>query len=200
MSLKLYTNKESRGVAVEWLLLELDVAYERIELEFHTEMKSPEYIAINPFGKVPTLVDGDIIIYETAAICAYLADKFIEKGLAPALNDPMRGIYYRSLFMMVNCWEIAVLHKEFFKLEIKPEQTMYVGYGNYETAYNALIRTLAEASPYLCGENFTAADVYIGGFLLYQSNLGQVKPHPTIDKYLNLIRDREMLKKSFGVL
>ena len=98
MALKLYTNSFSRGVVVDWLLLELGIECERIEVAFKTEMKTPEYLQMNPFGKVPVLVDGDIVIYELGAICAYLADKFIDKGLAPALNDPKRGLYYRWLF------------------------------------------------------------------------------------------------------
>lgn len=97
MSLKLYTNNESRGVVIDWLLVELGVECERIEVAYRTEMKSPEYLKLNPFGKVPVLVDGDVVIYELGAICAYLADKFSDKGLAPALDDPKRGLYYRWL-------------------------------------------------------------------------------------------------------
>ncbi|WOE37332.1 glutathione S-transferase family protein [Acinetobacter sp. SAAs474] len=71
-----------------------------------------------------------------------------------------------------------------------------MGYGHYDTAYEALIRTLTEASPYLCGEQFTAADVYLGAYLLFQSKMGQIKAHPSIEKYLNTLRERAMLKKS----
>ncbi|MFX6213611.1 glutathione S-transferase N-terminal domain-containing protein, partial [Acinetobacter baumannii] len=104
-------NKESRGVVIDWLLVELGVECERIEVAYRTEMKSPEYLKINPFGKVPVLVDGDVVIYELGAICAYLADKFSDKGLAPALNDPKRGLYYRWLFMMAGPWEAAGVDK-----------------------------------------------------------------------------------------
>ena len=98
MALTLYTNTQSRGVVVDWLILDLGIEVERIEVAYGTEMKSPEFLKLNPFGKVPVLVDGDVVIYELDAICAYLADKFFEKGLAPALNDPKRGLYYRWLF------------------------------------------------------------------------------------------------------
>lgn len=197
MGLKLYTNKQSRGVVAEWLLMELGVEYERIEVAFTTEMKTPEYLAINPFGKVPTLIDGEIVIYEMAAICAYLADKFIEKGFAPALDDPKRGLYYRALFMMVGCWEVAVIEHDFLKIDIKPEQTMYVDYGNYETAYHALILSLTEAQPYICGAQFTAADLYVSAYLMFQLKMGQIQAHPAIDAYLQPIREREMYQKIY---
>jgi len=106
MALQLYTNNFSRGVVVDWLLIELGIECERIEVAFQTEMKTPEYLKINPFGKVPVLVDGDVVVYELDAICAYLADKFADKGLAPALNDPKRGVYYRWLFFISGPWRL----------------------------------------------------------------------------------------------
>lgn len=98
-SLTLYTNSMSRGNTVDLLFKLLDVPYQRIELEYGEQMHTAEYLAINPMGKVPALVDGEHIITETAAICVYLADKFIEKGLAPAFNSPQRAAYYRWFFL-----------------------------------------------------------------------------------------------------
>ena len=110
MALTLYTNTQSRGVVVDWLILDLGIEVERIEVAYGTEMKSPEFLKLNPFGKVPVLVDGDVVIYELDAICAYLADKFSEKGLAPALNDPKRGLYYRWLFFGAGPFAAAWQH------------------------------------------------------------------------------------------
>ncbi len=93
--LVLFTNSMSRGNTVDLLLKILDVPYKRIELDYGADMHTTEYLAINPMAKVPALVDGEAIVTETAAICLYLADKFIEKGLAPALNDAKRADYYR---------------------------------------------------------------------------------------------------------
>lgn len=194
MSLKLYGNQESRSVVLQWLFLELGVEYEYVELAYHTQMKAPDYLSINPYGKVPTLVDDNVIIYEMAAICAYLADKFNESGFAPALNDPKRGLYYRWLFT-VDLWANASSHHH-LGVQIQPEQTMYMEYGDYETAYQALIKGLAEASPYVCGQQFTVADIYLSSFLLFQLKFNQIQPHPQIEKYLKPIREREMLKKS----
>lgn len=164
MSLKLYTNSFSRGVVVDWLLIELGIECERIELAYKTEMKTPEYLKMNPFGKVPVLVDGDVVVYELGAIVAYLADKFPEKGLAPALNDPKRGIYYRWLFFISGPWGAAATDK-MLGVGVNAEQQSFVGYGNYDDAYNAFVVGLGEAEPYLCGQQFTAADVLVAAML-----------------------------------
>jgi glutathione S-transferase len=111
--LKFYTNTQSRGAVVDWLLIELGVTCERIEVAYQTEMKAPEYLKIHPFGKVPALVDGDVAIYELGAVCAYLTDKFADKGLAPALNDPKEACTIVGLCLFqdlgklhrpIKCW------------------------------------------------------------------------------------------------
>ena len=89
----------SRAVTTHWMLAELDAEHEQVLVDFPKgENNTPEYRAINPMGKIPALVDGQVVITETAAICAYLADKFPDKGLAPAPNSTERGRYYRFLF------------------------------------------------------------------------------------------------------
>lgn len=188
-----YTNPQSRSRVVEILLTELGVDCKRITLEYGTSMKSAEYLAINPFGKVPALVDGDVVIYELAAICAYLADKYADKGLAPALNDPKRGLYYRWLFMTAGSLSNA-LTDQMLGVNISKEQEKSVGYGNYDTAYQALIRGLEQATPYLCGEHFTAADVFVGSFLLYMLNFGGLKSHPAITQYTHTLLQRPSFK------
>ena len=198
-------------------MVELGVECERIEVAYKTEMKSPEYLKLNPFGKVPVLVDGDVVIYELGAICAYLADKFSDKGLAPALNDPKRGLYYRWLFVMAGPWEAAGVDKA-LGIEVSPEQKMFVGYGDYNDAYQALVQGLSEANPYVCGEQFTAADVSVGAMLLWQLKMNAIESHPAIvsvgamllwqlkmnaieshpaiTRYVETIKQREGLKQS----
>jgi len=193
MGLKLYTNAQSRGLVIEWLLIELGAEFEKIELAYHTEMKSESYLKINPFGKVPTLVDGDIVIYEMAAICAYLADKFFDQGLAPALDDPKRGLYYRWLFFAAGPWDAANSDRA-LKVEISDDQKMYIGYGNFQDTYTALIQGLEQAQPYLCGEQFTAADVFVGSMLFWQLKMAQIESHPAIEKYLDAVKSRKNLR------
>lgn len=189
-----YTNPESRSVVIEWMLAELGLDCERVVLEFGTSMKSPEYLAINPFGKVPTLVDDGVVIYETAAICAYLADKYADKHLAPALNDPKRGLYYRWLFMAAGPWEAANIN-QFLNVDVAPEQEISVGYGSYSTTYQAIIQGLSQAKPYLCGEQFTAADVYVGAGVLWELKMGTLQPHPEILRYAEALQQRPSLAK-----
>lgn len=188
-NMTLYTNPQSRGLVVETLLTELGVDCQRITLEYNTSMKSAEYLAINPFGKVPTLVDGDVVIYELAAICTYLADKYADKGLAPALDDPKRGLYYRWMFMIAGPFSMAITDQT-LGVTISKEQERSVGYGNYDTVYQALIQGLEQTAPYLCGEQFTAADVFVGRFLLFMLSVGSLKPHPTITRYTNTLLQR----------
>ena len=194
MALKLYTNSFSRGVVVDWLLIELGIDCERIEVAFKTEMKTLEYLKMNPFGKVPVLVDGDVVVYELGAIVAYLADKFPEKGLAPALNDPKRGIYYRWLFFISGPWEAAATDK-MLGVGVNAEQQSFVGYDDYDDAYNAFVVGLGEAEPYLCGQQFTAADVLVAAMLFWQLKMGEFQTHPAIERYLENMSQRPGYKK-----
>ena len=195
MGLKLYSNAQSRGLVIEWLLIELGAEFEKIELAYHTEMKSESYLKINPFGKVPTLVDGDVVIYEMPAICAYLADKFFDQGLAPALDDPKRGLYFRWLFFAAGPWDAATTDRA-LKVEITDEQKMHIGYGNFQDTYTALIQGLEQAQPYLCGEQFTVADVFVGSMLFWQLKMAELESHPAIEKYLNSIKSRKNLRNN----
>lgn len=195
MGLKLYSNAQSRGLVIEWLLIELGAEFEKIELAYHTEMKSESYLKINPFGKVPTLVDGDMVIYEMPAICAYLADKFFDQGLAPALDDPKRGLYFRWLFFAAGPWDAATTDRA-LKVEITNEQKMHIGYGNFQDTYTALIQGLEQAQPYLCGEQFTVADVFVGSMLFWQLKMAEIESHPAIEKYLNSIKSRKNLRNN----
>lgn len=195
MGLKLYSNAQSRGLVIEWLLIELGAEFEKIELAYHTEMKSEFYLKINPFGKVPTLVDGDVVIYEMPAICAYLADKFFDQGLAPALDDPKRGLYFRWLFFAAGPWDAATTDRA-LKVEITDEQKMHIGYGNFQDTYTALIQGLEQAQPYLCGEQFTVADVFVGSMLFWQLKMAEIESHPAIEKYLNSIKSRKNLRNN----
>jgi len=195
MGLKLYSNAQSRGLVIEWLLIELGAEFEKIELAYLTEMKSESYLKINPFGKVPTLVDGDVVIYEMPAICAYLADKFFDQGLAPALDDPKRGLYFRWLFFAAGPWDAATTDRA-LKVEITDEQKMHIGYGNFQDTYTALIQGLEQAQPYLCGEQFTVADVFVGSMLFWQLKMAELESHPAIEKYLNSIKSRKNLRNN----
>lgn len=196
-NLVLYTNPMSRAIAIEWMLAELNIDCERKVLEYGTSMKSEEYLRINPFGKVPTLVDGDVAIHETGAICAYLADKFADKNLAPALNDPKRGLYFCLLFMAAGPLEAAITN-QVLGLNITPEQKKFVGYGSVQEVLNAVEQKLENAGPYLCGAQFTAADVYMGGFLEFYASQKLIPISDALETYLTVIRERPAHQKAYA--
>ena len=181
--LVLFTNSMSRGNTVELLLKILAVPYKRIELAYGEEMHTAEYLAINPMAKVPALVDGDAIVTETAAICMYLADKFIEKGLAPALNDPRRAAYYRWFLFTAGPIESAFTIKD-LDIELNEEQQKSSGFGSFERTLACLEAGLASANPFICGETMTAVDVYVGAFVMFLTRYNIVEATPAMKTYL----------------
>jgi glutathione S-transferase len=159
-SLTFYTNPMSRGRIARWMLEEAGQPYETVLLDYADAMKAPDYLAINPMGKVPALRHGDVIVTETAAICAYLADAFPDAGLAPPPRSPARGAYYRWLFFAAGPVEAAVTAKSLGLLAPADRKAM-VGYGTFDETIDALERAVSQG-PYICGDEFSAADVYVG--------------------------------------
>jgi glutathione S-transferase len=186
--LVLYTNPQSRGRIAHWMLEEIGLPYETIWLEFGPAMKSREYLAVNPMGKVPALKHGGAIITETAAICAYLADRFPEKNLTPQINHPARGDYFRWLFFAAGPLELAVTAKA-MDWQVPEEKSIFVGFGSY----GATIATLEKAllpGPYICGEQFTAADVYLGSQLGWGMMFGTIEKRPLFEDYVGRLYAR----------
>jgi glutathione S-transferase len=181
MSLVFYTNPMSRGRIVRWMLEEIGHPYETKIISYGPEMKSPAYLALNPMGKVPTLTHGDAVITETAAIIAYLADAFPESGLAPEPGTPARGAYYRWLFFGAGPYEAAVTNNQ-LKVELPPERAGFVGYGSYAKVLDVLEAALS-ASPYLLGDSFSAADVYIGAQIGFGLRFGSIESRPAFHAY-----------------
>ena len=117
--LTFYTNPQSRGRSVRWMLEECGASFDTVLMDFDGSLQSPEYLAINPMGKIPTLRYGDTVITEAAAIILFLADLFPEKQLAPAVGTAERGEYYRLFCFMVGPMEAAIMEK-FWKLTPPP--------------------------------------------------------------------------------
>lgn len=154
-----YTHPASRGRIVRWMLEEVGTPYETILLDYDTSMKAPDYLAINPMGKVPAIRHGDTIVTETAAICAYLADAFPEARLAPPLGDARRGAYYRWLFFTAGPVEAAITGRA-LGLLASDDQRRMAGYGSFEETVDTLEQAV-RGIDYLCGDMFSAADVYV---------------------------------------
>lgn len=187
--LVLYYNPMSRASITHWMLEEVGAPYELKFLDFEKkEHKSPEFLQINPMGKVPALVHEGTVITETPAICAYLADRFPEKNLCPSTNDPRRGAYYRWLFFGASCVEAAAMDKAMDRAA--PGKASSVGYGSYDDTFAALEKGL-ESGPFLLGEHFTAADVYIAAQLEWLMMFGTVDKRESFTKYVDRCRERE---------
>lgn len=192
--LTLYTNPMSRGRVVRWMLEELGVPYQVEVLEYGPAMKSPDYLAINPMGKVPALRHGDTVVTEVAAICAYLADQFPDKQLAPALDSPVRGTYYRWLFFMAGPFEMATSAMA-YGWRIDGDNAQAVGCGRIEDAINTLEQAL-QPGPYLCGEQFTAVDVLVSSYLWWEMMQEQLEPRPVFQAYVNRTGARPAAKRA----
>ena len=182
-----YTNPMSRGRVARWMLEEVGAPYRTEVVGYGAEMKSDEYLALNPMGKVPMIRHGDVVVTETAAICAYLADAFPDAGLAPALSD--RGAYYRWLFFAAGPFEAATTDR---MLNAAPtaDQERMVGYGNPETAVAALAHALSK-SAYVAGERFSGADVYVGSHVQWGMEMtGMLERRPVFVDYWERLAGR----------
>ncbi len=188
-SLTLYTNPMSRGRIARWMLEEVGCSYETVLLEYGTTMKGAEFLAVNPMGKVPTIRHGNTIVTEAAAICAYLADAFPDAGLAPPPGNPRRGPYYRWLFFAAGPVEAAVTGKALGTLAPADKSAM-AGYGTFEDTINTL-ETAVKDGPYICGDQFTAADVYVGSQIGWGLQFGTIEKRPAFAAYSARLRQRE---------
>lgn len=189
-TLTLYSNPMSRGRIARWMLEEVGQPYEVRYLDYGPDMKAPDYLAVNPMGKVPALVHGDKVVTEYAAICAYLADAFPEAGLAPA----ERSAYYRWLFFGAGPFEAAVISNA-LGFEVPQERRGMVGFGSLETTLTALERALAD-SPYLAGDRFSAADVATGSQIGWGLRFGTIEPRPVLQAYWDRLSARPALQRA----
>lgn len=180
-NLTLYTNPQSRGRIAHWVMEELGEPYETVWLDYASTMHAPDYLAINPMGKVPALKHGDAIVTETAAICAYLADQFPEKQLIPT-NSVDRAAFFRWLFFAAGPLEQAVTAKS-QGWAVTAEQEGFLGFGNYSKTISTLAAALAQ-SPYIAGEQFSAADVYVGSHLGWGMLFNSIEKQPIFEDYV----------------
>lgn len=181
-----YTNPQSRGAIIRWMLEELGVPYETVLLEYGAGMKDASYLAINPMGKVPAIKHGGAIITETPAICAYLADAYPEKGLAPAPGE--RADYYRWLFFAAGPIE-AVFTAKAMGWEVPEDKQGMAGFGNAELAL-ATIEGALEGRAFIAGNSFSAADVYLASQLNFMINFKLIETRPAFEAYLEPLRSR----------
>tara|TARA_R110002073_G_scaffold61881_1_gene155659 strand:- start:125 stop:718 length:594 start_codon:yes stop_codon:yes gene_type:complete len=194
MTVKFYHNPQSRAAMTHWLLEELGIDYDIQPVAYEDgSMRSPEFLAINPMGKIPAIVDGDTIVTETTAIAIYLADKYKSPNdLAPAIDDKRRGEYLRWVAFQSASIDPAMMQAN-TKVEI-PRRA--AGWGSVELVMDVLDARLSKAEPYLLGEWFTAADVLIGGALSWATQFGMFEMRPGFETYLKAIQSRPAFQKA----
>ena len=190
--LTFYTNPMSRGQIARWMLEETGEPYDEKIVAYGPEMKSPEYLALNPMGKVPTLVHDGQVITECAAICTYLADAFPDAGLAPKASE--RAKYHRWMFFAAGPLENAVLnHAMGWDPEADKQAT--AGYGSYDLAVDTLETAVSE-TPFVAGDRFTAADVYVGSQVGWGVQFKTLPDRPAFQEYWKRVSDRDGYRRA----
>ncbi|HEY0102148.1 MAG TPA: glutathione S-transferase family protein [Brevundimonas sp.] len=193
-----FTNPMSRGRIVRWMLEEVGQPYRTVVLDYGTTMKGPEYLAVNPMGKVPAITCRGVTVTEGAAICTFLADAFPEAGLAPGLEDPTRGPYLRWMFFGAGPLEAAVTARSLGLLAPADKAAM-AGYGTYDDVVDALDGFVAQSDPWLLGERFTALDVYLGSQIAWGLQFKTLPERDSFTAYAARLAGREAAARARGL-
>ncbi|MEH2391971.1 MAG: glutathione S-transferase family protein [Nostoc sp.] len=196
--MKLYYIPTTRAVRPRWLLEEMGIAYDLVRVNM-TMTKQSEYKELHPHGKVPVLVDGEVTIFESAAICTYLADKYIEMGFAPPLDSPERAYYQQWLFYAAVTLKPPVEHYMFNALPNLPEKLL-PDFVRSETSrqesrqwFDRVAQPLREVlvgKNYLVANRLTTADIVTGGVLLWAKKLGMLLDDDPLTEYINGLMQR----------
>ena len=200
--MKLYYAPKTRATRPRWMLEEIGAPYELVRLQLAKgEHKKPEYLKIHPHGAVPAFVDGDLTMFESAAICAYLADKFPDQRLAPPVGSAERGYYYQWLVYSMATMEPPVL-KIFLNTRMLPEEkrsAAAVEEGRAQWAGVArVVEQALEGKSFLVAEQFTAADVMVGSILGWSGVIGLLEGFPGLLSYSKRLASRPAFQRASG--
>jgi glutathione S-transferase len=192
--LTFYHASPARSSVALWMLEEIGEPYDVKLLNLAKgDQQKPEYLAINPMGKVPALKHGNAVITESAAICTYLADAFPHAGLSVPVGDPRRGVYLKWLFFAPGVLEPAVTDRAFPRRE-EPRRGI-LGYGDFDTVMNVLSEAVTPG-PYLMGEPFTAADVVVGANIRWGMMFKMIPERKELTDYVARFTGRPALKRA----
>lgn len=190
---KLYWCPRTRAIRPRWLLEELGLVYELVQVD-EAMRASEEYRRIHPLGKVPALVDGEVSLFESAAICLYLADKHIDLGLAPPLGvDELRAPYDQWMVFGVATLEQAAMPV----LMAGPEGPSAEAQQRLAAVFGVLDRAV-EPGPFLLGEQFSAADVMLGSMAIWADAAGALEAYPHLQKYAQRLSQRDAYQRAAG--
>ena len=199
--LTLYHAPQSRSVRPRWLLEEIGAPYELKVISLDAgDQKAPAYLRLNPNGTVPTLVDGDLVLWESAAICQYLADKFPEKGLAPAVGTPERGKYYQWIHYAMCTLEPPAVTNFLHTIRLPEAERIPRLVDGARTQLDAAIGVVNDAlagREWILGSQFTAADVMVGSTVWWAQMMGLVGDrHPNVAAYLGRCSARPAMQRA----
>ncbi len=186
-----YTNPQSRGRIVRWMLEEVGEPYETEIIEYG-ELKNERYLAINPMGKVPAVKHRGHVVTECAAICAYLADVFPQAGLGP--REEEKADYYRWLFYAAGPAEAAISNRA-AGWEVPADKERMFGYGNTDRVI-AVLDELLSLRNYVCGDRFTAADVYLGSQVMFPLQFGMLPERESFLRYRDRLQARDAYRRA----
>ena len=191
--LTLFHSKNTRSAGTLALLEELGADYDvkRLNLK-EGDGRKPEYLKINPMGKVPAIVHKGTIVTEQVAIYIYLADLYPKAALAPAIGDPLRGPYLRWMAFYGSCFEPAVMDRS---AKHVPSSTTASPYGSFDQMFSTLSEQL-EKGPWLLGEKFTALDVLYGSALGWMTTFKLVPDSAEIKAYVERVSARPAIKRA----
>ena len=191
--MQLYFNPQSRAVIARWMLDECAADYQIVPIDLAMgENKRADYLKVNPAGKLPALVDGEARVFENAAICLYLADRFPEANLAPKIGDPLRGRY-----LALTVYSTSQLDPAMVDMMIGAKTERQRGWTDLETCKTVVEKELG-AGPFLLGDWFTAADVMIGSQFIWQRMMRDTTGRPALDAYVDRLLARPKAIKLGG--
>lgn len=192
--IQLFYNPQSRARIAHWALEEFGEPYEMKVLSLEkAEHKSPDYMKLNPMGKIPAIIHRGHVVTEVAAILTYLGDAFPEKRLAPTIDDPRRASYLRWMFFMATNWEAAVLDRNFPRQASVPKSVL--GYGSYDDTAHA-VETAIGSGRWVTGDQFTMVDLLIGAQLGWALFMKTIEPRPSFVEYVERCQARPAWKRS----
>jgi len=193
-ALTLYHASPSRSSVVLWMLEEIGEPYDLKVLNLKNgENRQPDYLAVNPMGKVPALVHNGTVITEVAAICCYLADAFPRADLAIPIGDARRGPYLKWLFFAPGVIEPAIMDRAFKRAEEAPRSAL--GYGDFDTTMDVLARAVTPG-PFLTGDKFTAADVVVGSTIRWATVFRLIPERKEFTDYMARFSGRPAAKRA----
>ncbi len=194
--LVLYTNPMSRGRIARWMMEEAGLPYKAKVVNYGPEMKGPDYLAINPMGKVPALVHGDTVVTEGAAICAYMADLAQDARLAPPPGSAERGAYYRWLFFGAGPVEAAVTVASMGADTTDDAGYRRAGWGNLPSVADTLEGLLSDGREHLLGAQFSAVDIYLGSQIVWGMQFGSLPGRAGFADYVARVTDRPAARRA----